>query len=104
MAFPEGASVNDGISPSYCSIRHPSIDMAIRQILTAGRGARLSKLDIKDAYRIVSVHQEDWSLLGMHWKNKFGLRSVPKLFTALADAAQWLHPITRCGLLPPLPR
>ena len=98
MSFPEGASVNDGISPSYCSLRYPSIDMAIRQILAAGRGARLSKLDIKEAYRIVPVHQEDWSLLGMHWKNKyfvdtrlpFGLRSAPKLFTALADAAQWL--------------
>ena len=63
-----------------------------------GRRAQLSKLDIKDAYRIVSVHPEDWPLLGMYWKGQyfmdtrlpFGLRSAPKLFTALADAVQWL--------------
>lgn len=98
MSFPEGASVNDGISPSYCSLRYPSIIMGIQQILAAVRGAQLSKLDIKDDYRIVPVHQDYWPLLGMHWKNRyfvntrlpFGLRSAPKLFTALADAAQWL--------------
>lgn len=98
LSFPEGASVNDGIPPSSCSLRYPSIDMGIQQILTVGRGAQLSKLDIKDAYRIVPVHPDDWPLLGMRWKDKyfvdtrlpFGLRSAPKLFTALADAAQWL--------------
>lgn len=98
LSFPEGASVNDGIPPSYCSLRYPSIDMGIEQILTAGQGAQLSKLDIKDAYRIVPVHSDDWPMLGMQWKGQyymdtrlpFGLRSAPKLFTALADAAQWL--------------
>ena len=97
LSFPEGASVNDGIPPSYCSLRYPSIDMGIEQILTAGQGAQLSKLDIKDAYRIVPVHSDDWPI-GMQWKGQyymdtrlpFGLRSAPKLFTALADAAQWL--------------
>ena len=93
-----GASVNDGIPPGYCSLRYPSIDMGIEQILDIGPGAQLSKLDIKDAYRIVPVHPDDWPLLGMQWKGQyfidtrlpFGLRSAPKLFTALADAAQWL--------------
>ena len=57
-----------------------------------------SSIDIKDAYRIVPVHSDDWPMLGMQWKGQyfidpclpFGLRSAPKLFTALADAAQWL--------------
>ena len=98
LSSPEGASVNDGITPELCSLRYPSIDTAIDQVLRVGRGAQLSKLDIKDAYRIVPVHPEDWPLLGMYWKGQyfvdtrlpFGLRSAPKLFTTLADAVQWL--------------
>ena len=71
LSFPEGASVNHGIPPSYCSLRYPSIDMGIEQILTARRGAQLSKLDIKDAYRIVMVHYDDWPMLGMQLKSQY---------------------------------
>ena len=90
--------MNDGIAPVLCSLSYPSIDTAIDQVLGVGRGAQPSKLDIKDTYRIVPVHPEDWPLLGMYWKGQyfvdtrlpFGLRSAPKLFTALANAVQWL--------------
>ena len=44
------------------------------------------------------VHPEDRPLLGMAWKGKlfvdtalpFGLRSAPKIFSAVADALQWI--------------
>ena len=44
------------------------------------------------------VRQEDWNLLGIHWKSKyyidtclpFGLRSAPFLFNRLADAIHWI--------------
>ena len=71
LNLPEGASVNDGIFPSYCSLRYPSIDMGIEQILAAERGAQLSKLDIKDAYRIIPVHSDDRPMLGMQWKGQY---------------------------------
>ena len=71
LSFPMGASVNDGI-PSYrCSLRYPSIDLAIQQIFKVGQDAHLSKLDIKDAYQIVLVHPDDWPLLGMHWRRRY---------------------------------
>ena len=64
----------------------------------AGSGALLAKIDIKSAYRIVGVHPEDRWLLGMLWDGglyvdaalPFGLRSVPKIFMALADALEWI--------------
>ena len=98
LSFPEDSSVNTGVSKELSSLRYPSIDMAVTQILQAGKDAQLSKLDIKDAYRIIPVHPEDWGSLGMHWQGQyfldtrlpFGLRSAPKIFTALADAIQWL--------------
>ena len=54
-------------------------------------------MDIESAYRIISVHPSDRRLLGMQWRGQvffdtrlpFGLRSAPKIFTAVADALQW---------------
>ena len=63
-----------------------------------GRGARLTNLDIKSAYRLVPVHQHDRHLLGVEWQGVcyvngallFGLRSAPKIYTAVADDLQWI--------------
>ena len=50
---------------------------------------------MKQAYRNVPVHGEDrWLLemLGLFVDTvlPFGLRSAPKIFTALADAVEWI--------------
>ena len=50
------------------------------------------------AFRIIPVHPEDQCLLGMQWQNMyyidrvlpFGLRSAPRLFSAVADALQFV--------------
>ena len=68
------------------------------QYALQGQGALLAKLDIKSAYRNVPIHPEDRWLMGMSWDGAlfidttlpFGLRSDPKIFTALADAAEWI--------------
>ena len=49
-------------------------------------------------YLSLPVNPRDWWLLGMQWKGSlfvdttlpFGLRSAPKIFTAVADAAEWI--------------
>ena len=98
LSSPEGSSVNDGIPSEVCSLFYVKVDDAARAILALGTGALLAKVDIKSAYRIVPVHPEDRHLLGMQWQGQafiecalpFGLRSVPKIFTAVADAAEWI--------------
>ena len=63
-----------------------------------GAGALMAKFDMEAAYRMVPVHPEDRWLLGMLWKGKlfvdktlpFGLRSAPKMYSAVADAMQWI--------------
>ncbi len=75
-----------------------SVRDAARTIVGKGRGARLAKVDIQSAYRVVPVHPDDRWLLGMSWDKQlfvdtqlsFGLRSAPRIFTALADAAEWI--------------
>lgn len=97
LSSPDKLSVNDGIRPELCSLSYVSVDDAARAITKAGRGALLAKVDIKSAYRLVPVHPEDRLLLGMFWDGKvfvdtvlpFGLRSAPKIFTAIADVLEW---------------
>ena len=58
----------------------------------AGQGAFMAKLDLEAAYRHVPVHPDDQGLLAVKWGNEvyvdsvlpFGLRSAPKIFTAVA--------------------
>ncbi len=98
LSYPSGSSVNDGISRELSSLHYVSVDTAVRRILELGRGALLAKVDIAHAYRNVPVHPDDRQLLGMQWNGRlfvdkalpFGLRSAPKMFTAIADALEWV--------------
>ena len=97
LSSPKGSSVNDGISPDLCSLSYISVDDISKAVASLGRGALLAKIDIKSAYRIVPIHPDDRPLLGMLWKRQlyvdtclpFGLRSAPRIFTALADMLEW---------------
>ena len=97
LSSPKGSSVDDGISSDLCSLSYVSIDDVSRVITSLGRGTLLAKIDIKSAYRIVPVYPDDRPLLGMQWKGQlymdtclpFGLRSVPRIFTARADMLEW---------------
>lgn len=98
MSSPEGGSVNDGIQESMCSLSYATVEDATQGIVDYGTGALLTKIDIRNAYRVVPVHPDDRWLMGMLWEGSlfvdtalpFGLRSAPKIFTALADAAEWI--------------
>ena len=82
------------------SITYARVDDAVAQILQLGQGTMLVKLDLKNAYRIIPVHPWDQHLLGISWQGRtyvdralpFGLRSAPKIFSAVADMVAWaLH-------------
>ena len=98
LSSPAGSSTNDGIDPNLCSLCYASVDDAISIIRQLGRDTLLLKLDIKDAYRIVPVHPAGYHLLGIRWDKStyidrslpFGLRSAPKIFTAIADFVAWV--------------
>ena len=98
LSYPEGKSVNDGISSDLCSLQYTRVDQVVCKLLQLGPGALMAKLDIKSAYRIVPAHPQDHFLLGMKWEDRifvdralpFGLRSAPKIFNALADALEWI--------------
>ena len=49
---------------------YASLDDAVAMIRLMGRGTKLVKVDLKDAYRIIPVHPSDYSVLGIAWKGK----------------------------------
>ena len=104
LSSPSGHSVNDGVDKSLCSLKYATVEDAVQQIIKVGKGALLAKIDIQHAYRNVPVHRDDRALLGMVWQGKlyidtvlpFGLRSAPKIFSAIADALEWV--LTKYGV------
>ena len=98
LSSPTDHSVNDGISSEWSSVSYPTVDHLSSLVLSHGRGAFMVKADIKEAYRMVPVHPQDQYLLGVQWGDStyvdlalpFGLRSAPMIFSAVADAIQWI--------------
>ncbi len=98
MSAPEGASVNDGIDGPLGSLTYVSINDAADGIRSLGKGSIMAKVDVRRAYRNIPVHREDRWLMGMRWDRAlfvdtalpFGLRSAAKIFTAVADAVEWI--------------
>lgn len=68
LFVPRGASVNDGIDSRLCSLSYVRVDKAAERVMALRRGSQLAKLDVQSAYRIVPVHPDDWSLLGVCWQ------------------------------------
>ena len=94
LSSPKPGSINEGISPDLCSLHYSGLDEAISIVKRLGPNCLLAKLDLQSAYRVVPIHPQDRHLLGVKWKDQiyldivlpFGLRSAPKIFSALADA------------------
>ena len=94
----QGHSIIDGIQKELYTFHYTSISVAAIQLLIAGRGAYLSKMDIKQAYRNIRVAPEDRHLFSIQWNDtvyidqvlSFGLWSAPLIFSAVADTLLWI--------------
>ena len=97
LSSPDGESVNDGIPREDFSPEYATVDLAVSHIMAVGPGAYLTKVDVRNAFRLCPVRPADWFLLGIYWEKHyyydrvlpFGLRSAPYIFNKLA--ARLLH-------------
>ena len=98
LSFLPGASMNDGIDPELCTLSYVTVDQVAAIAGELGRGTLLVKVDIEATYRLIPVHPDDRPLLAIQWRSTvyvdtqvpFGLRSAPKIFTAVADSLEWI--------------
>ena len=61
-------SVNSCINKSEYSLKYVKIDDAIEVIKKLGKGARMTKVDVKDAFRIMPVAPYQWPYLCVRWE------------------------------------
>ena len=98
LSAPLGKSINDFINPDTYTLTYCSVDDAFAIVNLLGPGTLLSKIDLKNAFRLIPVRQADWNLLGICWQGKyyidtclpFGWRSAPYIFNRLATAIHWI--------------
>ena len=98
LSFPKGSSVNDGIPPEHTSVHYATIDGAIKLIKSADPGCFLAKTDIKNAFRIIPIHPNDYGLLGMQWRGLYyydrcmpmGCSSSCLTFETFSTAVEWV--------------
>ena len=98
LSAPHGNSINDYINPDDYTLSYCSVDDAYAILNLLGTGALMSKIDLKNAFRLIPVHPNDWNLLGICWRNKFyidtclpfGLCSAPFIFNQLSVAIHWI--------------
>ena len=98
LSAPHGNSINNYINPDDYTLSYCSVDDAYAILNLLGTGALMSKIDLKNAFRLIPIHPNDWNLLGICWRNKFyidtclpfGLCSVPFIFNQLSVAIYWI--------------
>ncbi|MES9881803.1 MAG: reverse transcriptase domain-containing protein [Sedimenticola sp.] len=100
LSYPRGkcSAVNDGIEKDQTSVTYANIEDAILLLKQFGRGAYMSKTDIRSAFRILPVHPADYELLGFTWEGKFyydrcvpmGCASSCAIFERFSTALEWV--------------
>jgi hypothetical protein len=98
LSWPQGSSVNDGISDDEAHIVYDMFEGAVHDLRQLGHGTLMAKLDLKEAFHHVPIWAADWHLLGFGWGSRFyyllvltfGLRSAPYIFNLFAEALHWI--------------
>ena len=98
LSAPHNSGVNDFIDPDVFTLTYCSVDDTYAIVNSLGAGALMSKIDLKNAFRLIPAQPRDWNLLGMQWRGKFyvdtflpfGLRSAPFLFNQLSTPIHWI--------------
>ena len=65
FSAPHGNSINDYINPDDYTLSYCSVDNVYAILNLLGTGALMSKIDLKNAFRLIPVHPNDWNLLGI---------------------------------------
>ena len=98
LSFPKRRSVNFFFDPQAAKVSYECLDHCVDIIMALGRGTLVSKVDLKDAFRIIPIHTSSHHLLGFTWNNAFyydkhlpmGCTVSCSLFESLSRAVQWI--------------
>ena len=100
LSFPKQHSVNDLIPPENSNIQYESIDNVTTLLNHFGTDTLMAKTDIKDAFRMISIHPDEHKCVGFSWHGSYyddrclpiamGASSSCKIFEFLSQSLQWV--------------
>ena len=91
-------SINELLCEYMKTVTYISFREVVNLVNNAGKGAFIFLIDAQDAYYRVPIHPSDFKYNGLKWGKKYwvflslqmGLSSSPKIYTAFADAIEWI--------------
>lgn len=97
LSYPPSNSINSHIDPVHTTVKYTSFDTVIHTISDLGKGSKLAKVDIKNAFRLLRVYPGDFELLGMFFRGgfyidkclPFGCSISCKIFETFAVFLEW---------------
>lgn len=98
LSYPLGKSINSHIDPQYSSVQYTPFDKVLSTIYQTGPGAKMGRMDIKSAFRILILHPDDFELFGFKFNDYFfydkclpmGCAASCQLFEKFATFLEWL--------------
>ena len=98
LSFPKNNSVNSHIDKSHTEVHYEQLDHCVSIIHGLGTNCLIAKADIKDAFRIIPIHPDDYHLLGFMWQGQYyhdkclpmGCSTSCQTFEMFATALQWI--------------
>lgn len=105
LSYPPGNSVNSYIDPELSTVTYTSLDNILEKISELKAPVKLSKMDVKSAFRLLIISPADFDLLGIQFEGEFyinkclpfGCSIACNLFEKFATFLQWVVEI-RTGL------
>jgi hypothetical protein len=89
LSSPKGASFNDNINKlAVMKVRMSAAAQFGQSVRAAGPGARITKLDMKDAYKLVPAKTSDYRLQGFEWLGRLFI-DTQQIFGSAAAAANF---------------
>lgn len=71
LSYPPENSINHYIDPDLCKVKYSSLDNVLGMIYKLGKHAKLGKIDISSAFRLLIVNPADFDLLGICFDGKY---------------------------------
>ena len=99
LSYPYNSdSVNGGIQKHNATVKYVSIQNVMDYIVELGPNSYLGKVDIKSAFRLLPVHEDDHHLLSFKFKGKYyfidcmamGCSSSCNIFEKFSTVLQWI--------------
>ena len=98
LSSPKGHSINNNLCRNLTHVAYSSMEDAALAMYSLGPHTELAKIDVHSTYRIVPIHLSEPVFLGVQWQGDilidcqipFGLASAPAIFSAVAEALEWV--------------